>query len=102
MAENKIVNEELEEEGEEIIILADEDGQEIKFKHVATLDFEEEWYLYLHPLSVDGVEEDDMVIFHIESDADGNDVFMPVEDQELLDKLYKEYLKELDAQGDEE
>lgn len=43
-----------------------------------------------------------MVIFHIESDADGNDVFMPVEDEELLDKLYNEYVKELEAQDDEE
>ena len=102
MAENKNINEELEEDGEEIIILADEEGKEVEFRHIATLDFEEEWYLYLHPLSVDGVDEDDMVIFHIESDADGNDVFMPVEDEELLDKLYNEYVKELVAQDDEE
>lgn len=108
MAENKQENAELQED-EEIIVLADEEGKEIEFKHIATLDYEEEWYMYLEPLeemegeekkTVDGeeVEETEMVIFHIQSDADGNDVFVPVEDEELLDKLYNEFLKELDNQ----
>ncbi|MDE6275307.1 MAG: DUF1292 domain-containing protein [Clostridia bacterium] len=107
MAENKIDNTEMQED-EEIIVLADEEGKEIEFRHIATLDYEEEWYMYLEPLeemageekkSVDGdVEETEMVIFHIQSDADGNDVFVPVEDEELLDKLYNEFLKELDSQ----
>ncbi|MCI8421781.1 MAG: DUF1292 domain-containing protein [Clostridia bacterium] len=99
MAENKIDITEAQED-EEIIVLADEEGKEVEFKHIATLDYEEEWYIYLEPL--EGVEEDaeeaEMVIFHIQSDADGNDVFVPVEDEELLDKLYNEFLKELDAQ----
>ncbi len=43
-----------------------------------------------------------MLIFKIESDEEGNDVFMPVEDEELLQKLYEEYLKECDAQEGEE
>ena len=106
MAENKKDNAELQED-EEIIVLADEEGKEVEFRHIATLDYEEEWYMYLEPLeqmegeekSADGdAEETEMVIFHIQSDADGNDVFVPVEDEDLLDKLYNEFLKELDNQ----
>lgn len=99
MAENKIDNEQMDEE--ELIVLADEEGKEVEFKHIATLDYEEEWYIYLQPVELEDMEEDEMVIFHIQSDADGNDVFLPVEDEELLDKLYNEYLKELDAQDEE-
>ena len=108
MAENKVDNTELQED-EEIIVLADEEGKEVEFKHIATLDYEEEWYMYLEPLEefdsegkkADGEEEEvEMVIFHIESDADGNDVFVPVEDEELLDKLYNEFLKEVESQED--
>ena len=99
MAENKENNTELQED-EEIIVLADEEGKEVEFKHIATLDYEEEWYMYLEPM--EGVEDDseeaELVIFHIESDADGNDVFVPVEDEELLDKLFNEFMKEVDAQ----
>ena len=101
MAENKNDNTELQED-EEIIVLADEEGKEVEFKHIATLDYEEEWYIYLQPVELGEMEEDEMFIFHIETGADGNDVFIPVEDEELLDKLYNEYLKELDAQQDEE
>ena len=107
MAENIKDNAELQED-EEIIVLADEEGKEVEFRHIATLDYEEEWYMYLEPLeqiegeedkSANGdVEETEMVIFHIQSDADGNDVFVPVEDEDLLDKLYNEFLKELDNQ----
>ena len=107
MAENKNDNTELQED-EEIIVLADEEGKEVEFRHIATLDYEEEWYMYLEPLeemegeekSTDGEEETEMVIFHIQSDADGNDVFVPVEDEDLLDKLYNEFLKELDNKED--
>ncbi|MDE6362374.1 MAG: DUF1292 domain-containing protein [Clostridia bacterium] len=107
MAENIKDNAELQED-EEIIVLADEEGKEVEFRHIATLDYEEEWYMYLEPLEkmedeenkpADGEEEEtEMVIFHIQSDADGNDVFVPVEDEDLLDKLYNEFLKELDNQ----
>ena len=109
MAENKIDNAELQED-EEIIVLADEEGKEVEFRHIATLDYEEEWYMYLEPLEQmegaeakanDGEEEEsEMVIFHIQSDADGNDVFVPVEDEDLLDKLYNEFLKELNNQDE--
>ena len=108
MADNKVNNTEVQED-EEIIVLADEEGKEVEFKHIATLDYEEEWYMYLEPLEeLDGeekkseeeAEEAELVIFHIQTDADGNDVFVPVEDEDLWDKLYNELLKELDAQED--
>ena len=41
MAENKKENAELQED-EEIIVLADEEGKEVEFRHIATLDYEEE------------------------------------------------------------
>ena len=101
MADNKVNNTEVQEE-EEIIVLADEEGKEVEFKHIATLDYEEEWYMYLEPMEeFEGDEENkELVIFHIQTDADGNDVFVPVDDDELWDKLYDEFLKELDAQED--
>ena len=101
MAENEINDEQMEEEENELIVLADEEGKEIEFKHIATLDYENEWYIYLHPIEDEDVEDDEMVIFHIQTDADGNDIFVLVEDEELIDKLYNEYLKEMDAQSEE-
>ena len=106
MAENKNNNTELQED-EEIIVLMDDEGKEVEFRHLATLDYEEEWYMYLQPIeeneenvNAEGEIEQEIAIMHIESDADGNDVFVPVDDDELWDKLYDEFIKELEAQED--
>ena len=93
----------VDEEQDEIIVLQDEDGKEIEFNHIATLDYNDEWYIYLQPVELeDGMEDDEMFIFKIEEDKDGNDLFNPVEDEDLLQKLYEEYLKECDLEDAKE
>lgn len=93
----------VDEEQDEIIVLQDEDGKEIEFNHIATLDYNDEWYIYLQPVELeDGMEDDEMFIFKIEEDKDGNDLFNPVEDEDLLQKLYEEYLKECDLEDERE
>ena len=100
MAENKNFNEEAEE-NEELIVLADDEGKEIEFRHIATLDYKDEWYIYLQPVELEDMEEDEMIIFHIQTDEEGNDIFQPVEDEDLLNALYEEYLKEVEAEEEE-
>ncbi len=99
MAEDIKNQEELNDD--EIMVLVDDDGQEVEFHHIATLDYKDEWYIYLQPLDLGEMDEDEMLIFKIEADEEGNDLFMPVEDEDLLDKLYEEYLKECDLQDGE-
>lgn len=100
MAENENV---VDEEQDEIIVLQDEDGKEVEFNHIATLDYNDEWYIYLQPVELgDDMEDDEMFIFKIEEDKDGNDLFTPVEDEDLLQKLYDEYLKECDLEDAKE
>ena len=41
MADEKM-NEGFEEE-EETLVLVDEDGKEVEFEHIATLDYKDEW-----------------------------------------------------------
>ena len=101
MAED-IKNQEELTEDEELMVLVDDNGEEVEFHHIATLDYKDDWYIYLQPVELGEMEDDEMLIFKIESDEEGNDVFMPVEDEELLQNLYEEYLKECDAQDAEE
>ncbi|MDE6188886.1 MAG: DUF1292 domain-containing protein [Clostridia bacterium] len=86
------------EENDELMVLVDDNGEEVEFHHIATLDYKDDWYIYLQPVELGEMEEDEMLIFKIEADEEGNDVFMPVEDEDLLNKLYEEYLKECDLQ----
>lgn len=95
MAED-IKDEEMQDD--EIIVMVDEDGKEVEFNHIATLDYNNEWYIYVQPVELGDMDDDEMFIFKIEEDENGNDLFTPVEDEDLLDALYQEYLKECDLQ----
>ncbi len=99
MADN-VNNEELQDD--EIIVMVDEEGKEVEFTHIATLDYNDEWYIYVQPVELGDMDEDEMFIFKIEEDENGNDLFTPVEDEDLLEKLYQEYLKECDIQDAKE
>lgn len=99
MADN-VNNEELQDD--EIIVMVDEEGKEVEFTHIATLDYNDEWYIYVQPVELGDMDEDEMFIFKIEEDENGNDLFTPVEDENLLEKLYQEYLKECDIQDAKE
>lgn len=97
MADEKM-NEEFDEEEGETIILQDEDGKEIEFDHIATLDYKDEWYIILQPTVLeDDMDEDDLYIFKIGTDSEGNDLFIPVEDEETLQGVYDEYVKEMES-----
>ncbi len=97
-----IIKNQEETEDEELIVLADEEGQEVEFHHIATLDYKDEWYIYLQPVELGDMDEDEMLIFKIEADEDGNDTFVPVEDEQLLQTLYDEYLKECELEDSAE
>ena len=88
MADN-VNNEELLDD--EIIVMVDEEGKEVEFTHIATLDYNDEWYIYVQPVELGDMDEDEMFIFKIEED-----------ENDLLEKLYQEYLKECDIQDAKE
>lgn len=88
---------------QDVVELVDDDGNAVKFVHVATVDYENNWYVFFAPCEkVEGVETDEVVIFRLDADEEGNDVFSPVEDEELLQKVYDEYVKVMDEEDEEE
>lgn len=85
---------------EDLIVLQDEDGKEIEFVHIATIDYQDEWYAFLQPVELEGMEEDEMIIFKLQEDEEGNDMFVPVDDEELMNAVYDEYVKEAGCECD--
>ena len=90
---------------EEVIELIDEDGNTVKFYHVATIDYKEDWFVFFTPAQeVEEVSEDEVVIFKLGLDDEGKDVFLPIEDEKLLNEVYEEYVKlmeqEMDGEGE--
>ena len=83
-------------EGEEldnIIILNDEDGNEVKFEFLDLVELDNEEYVVLLPVTEDGEEEEgEVVILKIEdSDDDDSDEesYVSIDDEEVLNKVFE-------------
>ncbi|MGI6213442.1 MAG: DUF1292 domain-containing protein [Christensenellales bacterium] len=85
---------------DEIITLVDEDGAEIDFYEVATLDFQGNWYILLEPVEpFENQEEGDLIPFMLGEDAEGNDTFTPVENQRIAEAVFEEFKKMLEEEA---
>lgn len=83
--ENEIVD-------EDIIQLVNEDGETVDFFHVATIEFENNWYVFFEPAEeLEDIDEGEVVVFKLDTDEDGEDLFVPIEDEELMDRVFEEY-----------
>ena len=99
MSEN---NHDLDMEREDIVQLVDEDGNEVDFEHLMTLEHKGNAYICLVPVEpMEDVGEDELVILRIETDEDGNDVYATVEDDAELDEVFEKYLEIAEADDEE-
>ena len=83
-------------EGEEldnIVILNDEDGNEVKFEFLDLVELDNEEYVVLIPVTEDGEEEEgEVVILKIEdSDDEDSDEesYVSIDDEEVLNKVFE-------------
>ena len=103
-----------------LIQLIDEDGEELNFEHIMTLDYKDKQYIVLTPAdddffegeddtsdlaAIDGASEDDLedldeeegelIILEVSEDEEGNELFLSIEDDDLLDELYNGFASEI-------
>ena len=80
------------EELDNIIILNDENGNEVKFEFLDLVELDEEEYVVLLPVSEDGEEDEgEVVILKVEDNDDENseeESYVGVEDEEILNKVF--------------
>ena len=83
-------------EGEEldnIIILNDEDGNEVKFEFLDLVELDDEEYVVLLPVTVEGEEEEgEVVILKVEDTDDeesDEESYISVEDEEILNQVFE-------------
>ncbi len=85
--ENKEI-ESLEEYDPEIYTLTDENGNELHFALLGTLEHEGEVYKALIPVNEDGEEEsEEYVILKCGVDEDGEDILETIEDDDEFDRI---------------
>ena len=83
-------------EGEDldnIVILNDEDGNEVKFEFLDLIDLDDEEYVVLLPITEDGEEDEgEVVILKVEDNDDEDseeESYVSVEDEETLNKVFE-------------
>ena len=80
------------EERDDVIVLKDEDGQEIEFEYLDTIEKDGKEYIVLLPLEeVEEDEEGEVVILEVKEAADGEEEFLPVESEDLLNAVFEEF-----------
>ncbi len=92
---------ELLEQLDEPIELFDEEGNKSEFYHIGTMEFEGKNYAFFQPAeSVEGADPDDVVIFELD---EKNQVLLPIEDEDYLEKIFEKFQIEYNEQfADEE
>lgn len=92
MAENQDENVELIDE--EVITLYDDNNNAVDFNEVAVVEYQGDFYALLQPVEpMDGLGEDEAIIFKVIQKDDETDEFEPVTDEGVLDAVFNEYLK---------
>lgn len=82
-------------EGEEldnIVILNDEEGNEVKFEFLDLVELDEEEYVVLLPVTEEGEEEEgEVVILKVEDTDEDSDEesYVSIEDEEILNKVFE-------------
>ncbi len=87
--ENNLDGEELDN----IIVLNDEDGNEVKFEFLDLVELDDEEYVVLLPVAEEGEEDDgEVVILKLEDNDDEDseeESYVSVEDEDVLNKVFE-------------
>lgn len=95
-------NQDMEMDAENIVELVDDEGNDVRFEHLMTLEHNGGIYICLAPAEpMEDVEEDELVIMRIIQDDEGNDVYTTIESEEELNSVFEKYLEIAEADGEE-
>ena len=91
------------EENNNLVQLQDENGNDLNFEHLMTLEHKGNVYICLAPAEpMEDVAEDELVIMKILQDENGNDFYSTIESEEELNEVFEKYLEIAEADDEEE
>ena len=89
----------MDEELDNIIVLNDEDGNEVQFEFLDLVEYDQEEYVILLPVTEEGEEDlGEVVILKVEdTESEDEDSYVSVDDEEVLNavfEIFKEKFKD--------
>ncbi len=89
----------LDENNTDNLKLYDENNKETEFEQVAVIPLNEKVYAILKPVTkIVGINDDEALVFGIE-EIDDEDCLVIVDDEKIVDEVFKEYYALLKAEG---
>ena len=91
-------------EDDDIIVLYNEEtDKDEEFYELATLDVDGKWYIVMKPVEqLPDIADDEVLIYEIIEDKEGNSNFAPIEDDAVLEKVFNEFIAMLEEWDEEE
>lgn len=81
-------------EMDNIIELVDENDNPIRFEHIMTVQYNGEDYVLLAPVDpTEDMEEDEVLVLKIDNDENGEEIYVSVEDDSIVEKVFERYLE---------
>ena len=84
------------EELDNVVILNDEEGNEVKFEFLDLIELDDEEYVVLLPMTAEGEEDEGEVVIlkveDIDEDTD-EESYVSVDDEEVLNKVFEIFKK---------
>lgn len=84
------MDENYEEELDNVVVLNDEDGNEVKFEFLDLVELDDEEYVVLLPITEEGEEDEgEVVILKVEdSEDDEEESYVSVDDEDVLNRVF--------------
>jgi len=86
----------MDDERDDIVTLIDENGEEVEFEHIDTVEMNGNEYVILAAMEEEESddqeeEEEEVIILKVEHSENGEDTFATIEDEEELDAVFEEF-----------
>lgn len=89
-----------EEYGNDFVTLTDEDGNEVEFEHIDTVEYNGKMYLAFIPAELSLEEEAEVVIMQVIQE-NGEDMLEAVEDDEIADTVFDIVMEHAEAEDEQ-
>ena len=90
-----------EEYGNDVVTLIDEDGNEVEFEHIDTVEYEGVTYLAFIPAELSVEEDAEVVIMQVVTDENGEELLEGVEDDDIADAVFNIVMERAEAEDEE-
>lgn len=90
-----------EEFGTDFVTLIDEEGNEVEFEHIDTVEYQEHLYLAFIPSEISLLEDTEVVIMQIVEDG-GEELLEVVQDEEIADAVFQLVMERAEAEDFDE